>query len=278
MDEQSRIAPPGSDASSARDSGRIGQVIAYFDAMAVEYARRYASRGPLGEALRIRRDRVLALLDPPAGRVLDVGCGPGEMGPPLLARGYCFWGIDLSWGMVAEAHRRHGHRLGMAFAQAGAERLPFGDASFDAVLSTGVMEYTSDEVRALGEMSRVLRHGGVLIFTLGHRWSPYSLWMTCLYYPIVELIRPSYLRLVGRPLPPPVHRAQRLYAESWSAEYLPSGLTIEDLLYSNFKVLPAPLDLLLPRLDVALLRRLQVLGRGPLRRLGTALVVKARKA
>ena len=252
-------------------------MVTYYDAAAAEYAEQYASRSPAGEALRIRRDCVLALFDRPGDLVLDVGCGPGEMAPPLRARGCRFWGVDLSWSMVVEARRRHGHALGTAFARADAERLPFRDGCFAAVISMGAVEYSSDEVQALTEMARVLRPGGLLIFTLGHRWSPYGLWMRLLYYPLVQLARPWYCRLIGRPRPAAVHRSQRVYAEGWVAGSLPHGLTLEGVVYSNFKVLPAPLDALLPRLDVALLRRLQRLGRGPLRKLGTALVVKARK-
>src|SRR5919199_933955 len=75
-----------------------------------------------------------------------------------------------------------------------AEPLPFLDRSFDAVLSMGVLEYTADDVRALVEMARVLRPGGVLIFTLGRRRPAYDLWRRFVYYPLVDLARPLYVR------------------------------------------------------------------------------------
>lgn len=263
--------------AATRRRDRAGRAVSYFDAMAGKYAAHYGSRAPAGAALRLRRDCVLTLLDRPPGLVLDIGCGPGEMAPMLRARGWRFWGVDLSRGMLAEARRTPGDSPGVAFAHADAQHLPFRDGLFDAVLAMGVLEYAADDVRALVEMARVLRPGGVLIFTLAHRWSPYELWRRLLYYPAVDLARPLYVRLARRPRPLVLYHVQRLYAEAWPADHLPRDLAVERVVYSNFKLLPAPLDRLLPGLDTMLMGRLERLGRGPLRHLGTTLVVKARK-
>src|ERR1700737_102981 len=67
------------------------RVVGYFDAAAPEYARHYDARSSAGEALRIRRDRVLELLEPPAGLVLDVGCGPGDAAQHLRTLGWRTW-------------------------------------------------------------------------------------------------------------------------------------------------------------------------------------------
>ena len=63
----------------------------------------------------------------------------------------------------------------------------------------------------------------------------------------------------------------------WITTCLPPDVVLEDLVFCNFKLLPAPLDRLLPHLDVALMRHLQRLGRGPLRWLGTNYVVRLGK-
>src|SRR6185436_20141247 len=52
------------------------------------------------------------------------------------------------------------------------EKLPYPDASFDLVLSTGVIEYLRHDATVLREMSRVLRPGGYLILPVTNLWSP----------------------------------------------------------------------------------------------------------
>jgi hypothetical protein len=125
-------------------------------------------------------------------------------------------------------------------------------------------------------MARVLRPGGVLIFTLGRRRPAYDLWRRFVYYPLVDLARPLYIRLTGRPRPV-VYHVQKVYADSWVAAHLPADLAVERIVHSNLRPLPMPLDRLLPGLDAALLRRLEGAGQGWLRPLAAALIVKARK-
>ena len=87
---------------------------------------------------------------------LDVGCGPGalvaelarRLGAPRVA------GVDPSAPFVATARLRVPEA---DIREAAAEELPFGDASFDLVLSQLVVNFTSDPQRALAEMRRVGR-------------------------------------------------------------------------------------------------------------------------
>jgi ubiquinone/menaquinone biosynthesis C-methylase UbiE len=253
------------------------QVVAYFDAVAPEYVSRYTARSSAGEALRLRRDRVLKLLELPAGLVLDVGCGPGEAAQHLRAGGWRFWGVDLSHSMVAEAHRRNHSAPGAAFANARAEQLPFLDASFDAVLSMGVVEYTADDRQAVAEMVRVLRPRGVLVVTLAHGRSPYFVWKTIVYYPLVRLARACYCWLSHRPGPPVVYNSKRSYTEDWLVHNVPRGGILEEVVFCGFQVLPAPLDVLLPGIDIVLMRLFQRLERSPIRWLGTTLIAKVRR-
>src|SRR5713101_6444774 len=57
----------------------------YFDAINDEWLKRYHEKSPAGYALRVRKARLLELLDPSGGRILDVGCGPGVMAQDLVA-------------------------------------------------------------------------------------------------------------------------------------------------------------------------------------------------
>ena len=94
-------------------------------------------------------------------RALDVGCGPGaltaELSGRLGAGGVC--AVDPSESFAVAA----GERLpGVAVSVATAERLPFPDGAFDAVLAQLVVHFMADPVAGLREMGRVTRRGGVV--------------------------------------------------------------------------------------------------------------------
>ena len=94
-------------------------------------------------------------------RVLDVGCGPGALTAELAGRlgagQVC--AVDPSESFAAAA----GERLpGVAVSVATAERLPFPDGAFDAVLAQLVVHFMTDPVAGLREMGRVARRGGVV--------------------------------------------------------------------------------------------------------------------
>lgn len=106
------------------------------------------------------------------GRLLEVGCG---MGTDLLqfARGGArVTGVDLTPRSV-ELSRRHLEIYGQQgdFALSDAENLPFADESFDVAYSNGVLHHTPDTARAVKELHRVLRPGGLARVMLYHRGS-----------------------------------------------------------------------------------------------------------
>ena len=97
----------------------------------------------------------------PGQRALDVGCGPGaltaELAGPLGASEVC--AVDPSESFAVAA----GERLpGVTVSVAAAERLPFPDGAFDAVVAQLVVHFMADPVAGLREMGRVTRRGGVV--------------------------------------------------------------------------------------------------------------------
>jgi ubiquinone/menaquinone biosynthesis C-methylase UbiE len=101
---------------------------------------------------------------PLGGRVLDAGCGAGEWVSFLNDHGRDAEGLDYSLELVARVRQMYPrYRWQSGEIQA----LPYGDATFDAVISWGVIEH--DEAgpdRALGEFCRVLRDNGLVIVTV----------------------------------------------------------------------------------------------------------------
>ena len=109
-----------------------------------------------------------ALVDaaaPAAGeRILDVATGTGMVAAELLARADCtVVGLDQSAEMLAGARARFAANPGGARVQlieGQAERLPFADATFDAVTFTYLLRYVDDPPATLRELARVVRPGG----------------------------------------------------------------------------------------------------------------------
>jgi arsenite methyltransferase len=122
---------------------------------------------PGGLTLTRQLARQLAL--PPGSAVLDVASGPGTT-TLLLARefGVRVEGVDLSAANVALA-RGAADSAGLAdrvtFTVGDAERLPYSDASFDAVIIECALCTFPDNRAAASEISRVLRTGGRLGLT-----------------------------------------------------------------------------------------------------------------
>jgi SAM-dependent methyltransferase len=102
----------------------------------------------------------------PDMRILDVGCGPGTITAGLAARvpEGRVTGIDASAEVVDRA-RRHAAGLGIAnadFATGDAYALDFPDGAFCVTHAHQVLQHLSDPVRALREMRRVTRPGGIV--------------------------------------------------------------------------------------------------------------------
>ena len=261
----------------ARKGSRSHETIAHFDAMAGRYAALYGARNPVGYAFSVRRRRVLELFDTPGGKVLDVGCGPGVMAEALLAQGCTFWGVDPAPQMVEEAKEALAGAPGAQFSVGVAERLDFPDGSFDTVLCMGVIERLEDDDAGLREMVRVLRPGGSLIVTMPNLSSPGLFWRDECFYRLVALARAARRRLAGRD-PGPAVRGHRRYSRRGYAGLLARhGCEVADVDYCVYSPFLAPLDAVLPGPATTAMAALEGLHRTPLRVLGAAMIVKARK-
>jgi SAM-dependent methyltransferase len=108
----------------------------------------------------------LDLAAPRAGeRVLDLGSGSGTdafAAATMVGETGSVDGVDLTPEQLAKARRLNRDPDRVRFHRARIEDLPFPDATFDVVISNGVINLSAEKVRAFAEAARVLRPGGRL--------------------------------------------------------------------------------------------------------------------
>ncbi len=105
---------------------------------------------------------------PPGGRILDLACGNGRHGGPLVARGDAVVGADFSRPLLAFARER-----GVAVVEAEAGALPFRAGAFDAATFVAALHNIpgrSRRIAALAELGRVVRPGAPALVTVWARW------------------------------------------------------------------------------------------------------------
>ena len=100
-----------------------------------------------------------------ARRVLDIGCGEGQVARQLAASGARVVGLDPTAAQITAASGRAG---GPRYLRARAEALPCGDATFDTVVLCAALEHVEDFEGALQEVARVLEPGGRFVLVLAH--------------------------------------------------------------------------------------------------------------
>lgn len=114
--------------------------------------------------------RLFQRFRPPGRRLtlLDAGCGTGALLDDLLdVPDVGVLGMDISEEALAWTYAR-GHRR---IVQADLTRLPLRSESFDCVTALDVLEHVEDDVKAVQEIHRVLRPGGILIATVpAYQW------------------------------------------------------------------------------------------------------------
>ncbi len=138
--------------------------IARFSRWADTYDRSILQRlvfAPLQHAVVERAARELGS----ACRILDAGCGTGQLLRRLAQRfpDAVLTGVDPAADMVRRARQAVSDGVPVTFAEARAEHLPFGDASFDLVTTTMSFHHWGDQPVALREIARVLAPSGVFL-------------------------------------------------------------------------------------------------------------------
>ncbi len=148
--------------------------------------------------LSVRLEEALARVEiRPGMRVLDIGCGRGEIVHRSWLRGALAWGIDYAAAAIEIARETLAPQVPdgrAAVARADAKKLPYRDGAFDLAFMLDIVEHLhpAELDEALREAHRVLAPGGILFV----HTAP-NLWYYRFGYPPFRLLR----RLQGHTLP-----------------------------------------------------------------------------
>lgn len=181
------------------------------DAVRANYDALYAGSDILRSEAQFydRAARGLAAQLPAGATVLDVGCGAGYFLAALARHGLRGAGLDISEQGLARARVNAPDadlRLG------GAEKLPWPDASCDAVTALGTLEHFLDMDAALREQRRVAKPGAPLLFVVPNRFYLLELW---------------YVLRTGAEIPSPQVLERKDSRRGWEKFLSGHGLTVE---------------------------------------------------
>lgn len=140
-------------------------VRALFDVKARSWSSKYRQGGPLQHRLTAFSSALTKVMPPPA-RVLDFGCGTGNLSSELASLGYQVTGCDISQAMLSQARLTAGCSAVDWVGLPPSALLPFDANAFDAVVASSVFEYLEDLDSSLQDLARVLKPGGVLLYTV----------------------------------------------------------------------------------------------------------------
>jgi ubiquinone/menaquinone biosynthesis C-methylase UbiE len=140
-------------------SDRLNKIRSNYDALAGAYAREIS--GELDHR-PLERKLLAKFAAACGGLICDLGCGPGHVTEYLSQFNVSVIGLDLSSGILKQARARHSEII---FLQGNMLNLPFAAAKLAGIIAFySIIHFDETQLaRALAEMSRVLRPGGLLL-------------------------------------------------------------------------------------------------------------------
>jgi ubiquinone/menaquinone biosynthesis C-methylase UbiE len=240
--------------------------VTYFNDLSKTYLGWYSDETPEGYSFRVRREKVFKMLphDGNGLHILDLACGPGIMIKGLRARNYTVTAIDAAPDMVELAKKELPNDPLVTCAVGDAYALDVQNGQYDIVTAMGLIEYLDDEPRYMKEMNRIIKNGGTAIITYPNIWSPWRIWN-------------RILRFIAHRGKKPLLLHREYTVKRTLDQFKEHGFEPTRVVYYNFKLIPFPLDRYLPRFTVWTSKIFEHLDRTPLKFLGTAFIVEAKK-
>jgi SAM-dependent methyltransferase len=147
-------------------TGHPERVRRLFDEKASTWSEKYGPNGRLTGRLTRLADAAGCHVRV-GGRILDLGCGTGDLAHYLSEAGFQVTGCDVSASMLAKAATIDpADTVEWVRLDPDWQVLPFSDGVFDAVVASSVLEYVDSPAGVLAECARVMRPGAVVLATV----------------------------------------------------------------------------------------------------------------
>jgi ubiquinone/menaquinone biosynthesis C-methylase UbiE len=138
----------------------------FYDRFASEFDRKM-NMYDTEKRVRVVFERLLGKGEVKGKKLLDAGCGTGWFSARAVELGAAVTSLDVGENLLKEVKKKCVSTRVVGDVTA----LEFVDGSFDVIVSSDVIEHTPDPSRAISEMARVLKKGGVLALTVpNNRW------------------------------------------------------------------------------------------------------------
>lgn len=162
-------------------------------------------------------------------KLLEIGCGVGLDLAHFVQAGAIAVGVDLSEQAIDLARQNFAYQaLKADFEVMDGERLEYADGSFDVVYAHGVLQYTADPAKMIGEIVRVLRPGGEAILMVYNKFS----WLNALskFMSVgLEHADAPVLRKYS------IHEFEKLLSSFAQVQIIPERFPVRTLLHHGWK-------------------------------------------
>lgn len=260
--------------------------VEYFRSKSAIYNERYSVKAE-GDLVWVRHNAILSLVNewdfPSGSKFLDLGCGPGILTRDLARMGFTGIGLDASESMVQSSREMaaiEGTAKAWIYMMGDVESLPFADQTFDAVFSSGVIDYLPTDGKILSEAARVLKPGGKLIVCFTNKFGYTIALSTPMYWlkripgmrRFASLARSIFVG--GKHGAMEFNFLPRKHRPSQARDSVKrQGFHIRTDRYVHFSVLPAPFCTIMSRLGLRIDERLNGLDGTILRVLGSCYIL-----
>jgi ubiquinone/menaquinone biosynthesis C-methylase UbiE len=200
--------------------------------------------GLYADLLRQRNRALAAAVPTGLERILDCGCGAGDVSALLHDHAREVISCDVAGSNTRQTHRNLMARFGGALVlRAGGEELPFADETFDAVVLADVIEHIPRADRAVAEFARVLRPGGRLVMATPDRAVLGTIErLDRVASSVVSSMRAAARRVIGRayrPAPAGTEQWEQFFSRAELAKLVAdAGLTVVE--HRNICFYPGP--------------------------------------
>ena len=263
---------------------------AYYEDEAYDYNEEFYEKKSAYPTLIYRQNYILDMIKEIQltrdSKILDVGCGPGELLLELRGDYEFLAGIDIADEMITIANNKLEKKMSnknLIFEVGDIENLRFEDKTFDLIICSGVIEYLKNDEGWMKEIKRTLKPGGYLIINVTNKYSIRK-WTSApieklksskiLLY-LMNIIKEKVLRK-GKihyfPFKPRLHSPHK-----FDAFLVENGFIKINHNYFDFAVLPAPFDTLFSFITTPIKKALERYTRRNMVINGTGYIVKAQK-